>query len=54
MRDQHNQSYAIIIHNGLPYGLLPDMETAEEFVAEHDRLDADGSKIIWPIRELEP
>lgn len=44
-------SYAVLMVNGLPDSLFPDMDAACEYVERHTRLNAENASIIWPIRE---
>ena len=45
------ETYAILMLGNIPERLFPDMETAEEYVDNHDRLTVDDVSIWWPIRK---
>lgn len=51
---EETETYAIVLHDRLPYGLFEDMETATEYVEEHDRMKLeDGTtQVMWPIRVI--
>lgn len=48
---RHEASYAILMVDRLPHRLFDDMDSAREYVENHDRLDYENASIYWPVRE---
>lgn len=44
------ESYAVLMRGRLPVGLFSDADEAKEYVAEHERLEAEETSVWWPIR----